>query len=156
MPTPAQLQKVLLLSDTVFYPEAVAFMQSFVKGDFCQPLPTSQTAGLLNIAEALKYDELRRFVVHQGSRDWPPSKRYIKTFYMALEEQLTSLRNRLVRDEFHLLTDGQGHRIVATSQDADLLMARLAREYIQHLVAENGLLDAKAKAGSQRQQPNRR
>jgi hypothetical protein len=137
MPTSAQLQKIWLLSDTVLYPEAVAFIQNFVKRDFCQPLPASQMAGLLNIAEALQYKELQRFVTNQRLRSWPRGKEHIGIFYKELEEQLKGLYNRLVQDQFHLLSDERGVRVMATNQDVDLLMARLAREYIQHLVAEN-------------------
>ncbi len=46
MPTPAQLKKLWLLSDTVLYPEAVAFMQKHARES--EPLPTSQVMGLFN------------------------------------------------------------------------------------------------------------
>ncbi len=156
MPTPAQLQKIWLLSDTVLYPEAVAFMQSFVKRHSNKTLSAHQMNGLLHIAEALKYEQLQRFIANQRSRTWPRDKEYIGIFYQDLEEQLKGLYNRLIQDRFHLLTNEHGHRIVRTNQEADLLMALLAREYIQHLVAENGYQGANLPSGPQRQQPNRR
>ncbi len=88
MPTSAQLQKIWLLSDTMLYPEAISFMRHLVEDQQCNPLPASQVTGLLSISESSKYDELYRFIVHQRDRDWPSSRRDIKTLYTALEEKL--------------------------------------------------------------------
>lgn len=155
MPTTAQLQNIWLLSDTVLYPEAVAFMRRLVRERECQPLPNSQVNGLLSIAESYQYNELRRFVAHQYERDWQPSKRYLKTFYTALEETLKSMERRL-RSDFHLLS-GTQRSGGQNSADENELMALLAREFIQHLVAENGLLASKLESErrqrSQRNQP---
>jgi hypothetical protein len=138
MPTHTQLQKIWLLSDTVLYAEAVAFMRRLVRDQGCNPLPSAQVNGLLSIAESHRYDKLYEFVVHQADRDWPPGKRDIKTFYAALEETLTNMQRRL-RGDFHLLG---GARRSGSQDEADEqeLMALLAREFIQHLVAENGVL----------------
>ncbi len=144
MPSLAQLQKIGLLSDTVLYNEAVAFMHRLVRDQRCNPLPTSQVNGLLSIAEASRYDELYRFVVHQRDRNWPPSKRDIKTFYTALEQVLSQMQRRRLREEFHLLADVDGRSISDLRHEADELLALLAREFIQHLVAENGVLAAAA------------
>jgi hypothetical protein len=164
MPNTAQLQKIWLLSDTVLYPEAVSFMHKLVEDQECNPLPASQVSGLLSIAESSKYDELYRFVLHQRDRDWPPSRRDIKTFYTALEEVLSLMRRKRLKDEFHLVADAQGQSVQEMRQESDALMALLAREFIQHLMAENGLLaaataDQRAKQRANeraRQKPNRR
>ncbi len=150
MPTHTQLQKIWLLSDTVLYGEAVAFMRRLVRDQGCNPLPTSQVNGLLSIAESQMYDKLYEFVVHQRDRDWQPSKRDIKTFYTALEETLTNMQKRL-RSDFHLLG---GARRSGGQDEADEqeLMALLAREFIQHLVAENDLLAIRSE-GRQQGQP---
>ena len=152
----AQLQKIYLLSDTVLYPEAVSFMQKLVRGQGCNPLPTSQVAGLLNIAEAVKYDELHRFVLHQRDRNWPPSRRDIKTFYTALEEVLLLMQRKRLKDEFHLMPDMQGRSLSEVRQEVDELLGRLAREFIQHLVAENGVLAAQTAEERMQQRMNRR
>lgn len=154
MPTHAQLQNIWLLSDTVLYPEAVAFMRRLVRDQECNPLPPSQVNGLLSIAESHQYDKLFGFVQHQRTRDWPPRQRDIKTFYTALEETLTNMQKRL-RGDFHLVG---GARKPGGQDDADEqeLMALLAREFIQHLVAENGLLsvqpEGRQQAGRYQQQ----
>src|SRR5260221_1193724 len=136
MLTPAQLEKIWLLSDTVLYPEAISFMRKLVQDQECNPLPASQVAGLLNIAESAQYHELYRFVVHQRDRDWPPSKRDIKTFYTALEEVLSLMQRKRLKDEFHLLADEHGRSASDIRQERDALMALLVREVIQHLLAE--------------------
>ena len=135
-----QLQKISLLSDTVLYPEAVAFIRRLVQEEDCNPLPTSQVTGLLSIAEASKYDELYRFVIHQRERNWPPSRSDIKKFYTELEKVLSLMQRKRLKDEFRLVTDGLSAG--DARQEADMLMASLAREFIQHLVAENVLLAA--------------
>ncbi len=142
MPSVAQLQKIGLLSDTVLYDEAVHFMHKLVHDQHCEPLPASQVNGLLSIAEAFKYDELYRFVIHQRDRNWPPSKRDIKTFYTALEQVLSQMKRRRLREEFHLLSETSGRSVSDLRREADELLALLAREFIQHLAAENGVLAA--------------
>ena len=156
MPTPAQLQKIWLLSDIVLYPEAVSFMRKLVQDQECDPLPTSQVAGLLNIAESAQYDELYRFLVHQRDRNWPPSKRDIKTFYTALEEVLSLMQRKRLKDEFHLLPDERGRSASDIRQETAALMALLAREFIQHLLAENGALAAKLDDERKKQRMSRR
>ena len=152
----AQLQKIWLLSDTVLYPEATAFIRKLVQEQGCDPLPTSQIAGLLSIAEATRYDELHRFVLHQRDRNWPPSKRDIKTFYTALEEILSVMQRKRLKDEFHLMPDIQGRSVSEARQELDELMARLAHEFIQHLIAENGVLAAQKAEERMKQRMNRR
>jgi len=154
MPDLAQLQKIGLLSDTVLYSEAVAFIRKLVQDRECNPLPNSQVGGLLSIAESSSYDDLYRFVVHQRERNWPPGKRDIKTFYTALEEVFETMRRRRLKDEFHLL---DGVSAGEVRQETGALMALLAREFIQHLIAENGLLaaelaDQRARPKSSRRQ----
>src|SRR6266702_6196780 len=144
MPTPAQLQKIWLLSDIVLYPEAVSFMRKLVQDQECDPLPTSQVAGLLNVAESAQYDELYRFVVHQRDRNWPPSRRDIKTFYTELELVLSQMQRRRLKEEFRLLSDENGRSVSEIRRESNELLALLAREFIQHLVAENGMLSITA------------
>ena len=123
MPTPAQLQHIWLLSDTVLYPEAVAFMRKLVQKQDCDPLPNAQGAGLLSIAESENYKELERFVKHQRDRNWPPSKRDIQTFYTELEERFSTMKNKRLRGEFHLLYDEPGRRASDLIKEADEIVS---------------------------------
>ena len=149
-----QLQKIWLLSDTVLYAEAVSFIQQLVREEDCDPLPASQVAGLLSIAESSKYDELYRFVKHQLERNWPPSRSDIKKFYTALEKVLSLMQRKRLKDEFHLVTDGLSSK--DAKQESDELMALLARDFIQHLVAENGILAAEQADKKAKERANRR
>ncbi len=149
-----QLQKISLLSDTVLYPEAVVFIQRLVQEEDCNPLPTSQVTGLLSIAESSKYDELYRFVVHQRERNWPPSRSDIKKFYTELEKVLSLMQRKRLKDEFRLVTDGLSAG--DARQEADMLMASLAHDFIQHLVAENVLLAAEKSDERARERTSRR
>ncbi len=136
-----QEQQISLLSDTVLYPEAVAFMKRLIRELDCVPLPTSQITGLFNIANTANYAQLDQYVSHQRDRNWPerdPSKGSIKVFYTELEKLLSSMRKRRLKEDFHLLTVGLSGQQV--NQEVNDLMEALAREFIQHVVAENNLL----------------
>lgn len=155
MPSVAQLQKIWLLSDTVLYREAGDFIRKLVQEHDCDPLPTSQINGLLSIAESASYDALYQFVVHQRDRNWPPSKRDIKTFYTELELVLSQMQRRRLKEEFHLTSAGDGKSVNEIRTEEKALMALLAREFIQHLVAENGLLLVEAEDRRRRDRPQR-
>lgn len=141
MPSEEKLQQLWNLSDTVLYDEAVTFIQWLVNEKGCSTLPASQVTGLLNIANAASYAELTRFIRHQQERNWPESKKDIKIFYTELEKWFATVKNRRLRDEFHLIQEGRSAR--ETNQEIDELMLFLAHEFVQHLLAENGLLAVK-------------
>ncbi|MHB8597668.1 MAG: hypothetical protein ACYDER_12760 [Ktedonobacteraceae bacterium] len=157
MLTEAQQEKIGLLSDIVLYPEAVAFIRRLVDEENCLPLPTSQVKGLQSIAESSQYDEISRYVKHQFERNWPDSKRSIKVLYTELDRLFTTMKNKRLRDEFHLVSEGRGNQ--ETNEEINALMAALSREFVQHMVAENGLLELEEKARrarDQRERTNRR
>ena len=153
----AQLQKIELLSDTVLYSEAVAFMRQLINEQDCSPLPTSQVKGLQSIAESYQYTAIHRYIQHQFERSWPDSKRSIKVLYTELDRLFTTMKNQRLGNEFHLLTKEPKSR--EGQQESNALMAALAREFIQHMIAENGLLEVEErarKAREQRERTNRR
>lgn len=138
MPSPEQMDILWNMSDEVLYPEAVAFIHRLVDDEDCMPLPASQVAGLLNIANASSYSELNRFIRHQCERDWQASKKDIKTFYTELDKLFTSIKNKRVREDFHLAQSGTNTKEI--NREIDELMALVAHEFIQHLITENALL----------------
>ena len=156
MPSNEQLQKIWLLSDTLLYEEAVSFIRKLVNEQRYDPLPTSQVSGLLSIADSFKYNELYQFIVHQRDRDWQYNKRNIKAFYTALEQVLTEMRLKRLNSEFHLLGDTSKFNATQLRNEVDALMALLAREFIQHIVAENGVLAANKNDEWVRQRHGRR
>lgn len=149
MPTPAQLKKISLLNDMVLYPEAVAFMQKHAQQS--EPMPNSQVMGLFNAAEnaatSEDYATLYQFITHQRDRNWPYAKMYIKRFYTTLEAALSQMQRTRLREEFHLLRDTSGRSVSEMRQEVEVLMALLAREFIQHLLAENAVLLLRADRG---------
>lgn len=144
MPTPAQVQEILNVSDNVLYPEAVSFLRRLVNEKDCRPLPASQVTGLLNVANSSSYAELMRFIKHQRERYWPDSKQDIGTFYDELDGYLTTLKNKRVRELISLVYAEKTK--TEASQEIDELMALLAHDFIQHLVMENALLAEKETA----------
>ncbi len=64
----------------------------------------------------------------------------IKRFYTSLEAALEKMRNERLRNQFHLLPDVAGRSIEDIREEIDALMVLLAREFIQHVVAENAVL----------------
>jgi hypothetical protein len=133
-------QKIQQISDTTLYKEAPEFLHWLIQKKDCQPLPNTQINGLLNIAKGASYSELEQFIKHQRDRTWTFSKTYIKTFYTELEIVFTTMRNKRLREEFHLLDSSLS--IPQMQQQASEIMAALAYEFIQHLEAENRLEDA--------------
>ena len=133
-----QEEKISLLSDTVLYPEAAAFLRHLVYEQHSSPLPAAQIMGLLNIAHTSNYGQLRDYVIHQRDRNWPDSRRSAKVFYTELEKLLTQMQTKRLIEDFRLVTSGQNSQ--QAKQEMDELMAALALEFIQHLVAENMLL----------------
>jgi glycosidase len=147
----AQQEKIYYLSDMVLYEEAVGLIRSLKDRDGRpQPLPTSQVKGLWNIANASStYSGLTEFIVHQKLRDWQPSKRFLGSFYTELERVFNQMRNQRLRTEFRLLNERD--RSQSISEQADEIMILLAREFIQHLVTENLLIEAERKDREQAQ-----
>ncbi len=130
--TDAQRKKVWLVSDTILYPEAVGFMDELVKQEGEKPLPKSQIMGLLNIIRSATYDDVTRYIKHQIQRD------VHRAFYDKLEQKLAVIQRKRMQEEFQLVIPQPTKR----EEDAEKkeLMLLLAREFIQHLIAENGVL----------------
>lgn len=133
--TLAQVRKIDVISDTVLYPQAAALVKQLIEDEECDPLPSSQVNGLLNVAGANTYNDLYSFVIHQRDRNWTTSKMDIKKFYTALEKYLSDMARQRVKAEFHLIPEGLDAK--RTKQITEAMMAVLAKDFIQHFVAEN-------------------
>jgi hypothetical protein len=144
MPSPQQLETLLNVSDDTLYPEAVKLLHRLIDEEECLPLPASQIAGLLNIANLSNYPEVEHFIRHQRERDWPESRKDIKTLYTALGEALNTFKKKRLVERFQLTSTGKS--VQAQREESDELMALVAREFIQHLVAENMVLIAAMRA----------
>lgn len=123
------------LSDTLLYEEAQALMKKLLhfsshgqsKGG---TLSSTQINGLLNVSLANTYANLRRFVVCQGGRTtWQDKEEHIQQFYAT---GLFGLLDKLETDYLPRVLAGE-----RSDEDIQLACMALAREVIQHLLAEN-------------------
>lgn len=119
-------ERIRLLSDTELYPQAVEFMQK-IGG----VLPSSQINGLLNVTHANTYKQLEDFIKHQYMRStWGFKDQHIPDFYRKLESKLKEL-DRLVTT----ITKERAEK--PSREEQQTLKMLLAREFIQHVLAEN-------------------
>jgi hypothetical protein len=133
--TNAQRKKIWLVSDTILYPEAVTFMRELMEHEEVRQLPkNSQIMGLLNIIKSAKYDDVIDYINHQIERHVD------RVFYEQLRQVLTTIQRKRMQEEFHFVIPQSTKR----EEDAEKkeLMLLLAREFIQHLIAEHGMLQA--------------
>jgi hypothetical protein len=63
------------------------------------------------------------------------------------------MQKKRLKDEFHLLTEGLNTK--DAKEESDALMVQLAQNFIQHLVAENGLFVAAQADARTRERANR-
>ena len=126
MITPHEQERIRLLSDTELYPQAVEFMRSVGK-----QLPPTQINGLLNVSLANTYIRLKEFIDGQHKRTtWRRGDEHIPRFYKDLSVKLKQLEN-YARDILKARTEQP------SLEDAQVLYMLIAREFIQHLLAEN-------------------
>jgi len=119
-----------------------------------RPLPATQINGLLNVSLGSTYDELKRFVASQHQRTtWSARDRHIPEFYRRLVpkiEDLEKLSLAIIKNRYEKVS----------REDEQAISMALAREFIQHLLAENAYRDAikafdAARSDEQRQDQRR-
>src|SRR2546421_424438 len=131
MITEQEQGKIRLLSDTELYPQAVEFMRGVAR-----PLPPTQINGLLNVSLANTYDELERFIERQRTRTtWRREDTHIPDFYKRLSQKLKQL-------EAYALSIMKSRAGQPSRVDMQTLKMLLAREFIQHVLAENAYMGA--------------
>ena len=131
MITEQEQRQIRLLSDIELYPQAVQFMHGVAR-----TLPPTQINGLLNVSLANTYDELTRFIEKQRTRtSWRREDSHIPDFYHRLAQKLKQL-------ETSVLQILKARTQPAPQEDMQRLKMLLAREFIQHLLAENSYMMA--------------
>ncbi len=129
MITVQEQKQVRLLSDTDLYPQAVQFMRGVAR-----PLPQTQINGLINVSLDNTYDVLMHFIEKQRTRtSWRREDSHIPDFYHRLAQKLKQLETSALQI-LKVRTEQ------ATREDMQTLKILLAREFIQHLLAENGYM----------------
>ncbi|NNJ12846.1 hypothetical protein EKD04_021195 [Chloroflexales bacterium ZM16-3] len=121
------------LSDAYLYPEAAALLRRY-QADYALP-KNQQLIGLLTFSRT--WGELLSYVKHQIDRDWGRRDAHYKEFYTVVRRYLDDPKSGLylrIKTQFNLIPDGltknETRAIYEVWSDA------LAREFIQHLVAE--------------------
>lgn len=131
MSTEQEQRHVRLLSDTELYPQAVQFMHGVAR-----TLPPAQINGLLNVSLNNTYAELKKFIEHQRTRTtWRRGDEHIPDFYLRLAQKLKQL-------EASALLMVKARERQPPQEDMQELYMLLAREFIQHLLAENAYMGA--------------
>jgi len=131
MITEQEQKKIRLLSDTELYSQAVEFMHGVAR-----QLPPTQINGLLNVSLANTYEELEGFIEHQRTRTtWRREDTHIPDFYKRFAQKLKQLEASAL--SIMKSREGQPSR-----EDMQTLKMLLAREFIQHVLAENAYMGA--------------
>lgn len=131
--TREQMEQMRLLSDGELYMAAQTFLQSY------RPPENKQLAGLLEFSRNM--NDLQSFAKHQQSRDWGnKSKEHYKAFYSELNKYLQKLRQQVETPPYSLVT--QGLTAKAKKDQVEFFAGWLAREFIQHLVAQAQMMIA--------------
>jgi hypothetical protein len=132
MITEKQQAKIRLLSDTELYPQAIMFMRSIGR-----PLPGAQLNGLLNVSLADTYGHLEQFIRNQSERKtWRREDTHIPDFYKKLPNKLKQIMDAYLSSIMQLAAEHPSQK------DIQAVKMLLAREFIQHLLAENGYMGA--------------
>ena len=124
-PTPAELEKVRVLSDTVLYERARKFVQT------TPALDNKQLNGVLEFSRSLP--ELMLFVVGQRKRRWLEKEADMKQFYEALYAALIRIMQD-TRSVWGFVPRGASEE--EAQQRTAVFADMLARDFAQHLVAE--------------------
>lgn len=137
MITEKQHAKIRLLSDTELYPQAITFMRGIAR-----TLPATQINGLLNVSLGSTYDQLLVFIAHQSGRTtWRRGEQHIPLFYKELKKKLEEL-GQYIPSIVKLGAEKP------SLEDEQALKMELARAFIQHLLAENGYMEAMRSANN--------
>ncbi len=137
-----QLRKIRWISDSKLYDQAVTFMREFERQKR-RTIPSSQLNGLLNITRSGTYADVWEFVEHQQERTWPERSAFMKPFYVGLAEELKKVEQLTVK-EFRLTGNAQQDAKIRSDGFKELMLL-MSREFIQHLAAENGYIEAERK-----------
>lgn len=130
--TTEQGQKIRLLSDGELYENAADFVKTHYSP---KRVSKAQLSGLQNALGASDWNEIFRYINNRLSRS--TTTKDLKDFYQALKDYLNSLRSKVQEMGFVVkpeeATRAQGSQM---NKEIDRYAYLLAKEYIQHIVAE--------------------
>lgn len=141
--SPEEESRILLLSDGELYREAITFVKN------SPSVEGKQMNGLWQYSRS--WDELIRFVNHQYDRDWgepgKSNKAHYKDFYQNMIDILKNLQER-TQTVYKFVPDGKLDK--TTKEKRDYIAGLLAREFIQHLIAEMLMKESREKLQQER------
>ncbi len=127
-----QVQKICLLSDGELYENAVDFVKTHYSP---KKVSKAQLNGLQNAVGAGEWHEIFNYINNRLDRDTTPED--LKSFYGALKDSLNSLHSKVQEVQFVVrpeeMTRTQGKQL---NQEIERYAYLLAKEYIQHVIAE--------------------
>ena len=130
--TTEQVQKICLLSDGELYKNAVDFVETYYSP---KKVSKAQLSGLQNAVGASDWHEIVSYINNRLDRNTTPED--LKNFYQALKDSLNSLRSKVEEAQFVVkpekTTRAQDKQV---KTEIDRYAYLLAKEYIQHLIAE--------------------
>lgn len=129
--TTEQLHKICLLSDGELYQNAANFVEIY----YSPKVSKTQLSGLQNAVGASDWNEIFLYIDNRLKRS--TTVKDLKNFYQALKDSLNSLRNKVEEAQFVVKpekTTRAEERLV--KKEIDRYAYLLAKEYIQHIVAE--------------------
>ena len=130
--TTEQSQKIRLLSDGELYENVADFVTTHYSP---KRVSKAQLSGLQNVVGAGDLNEIFRYINNRLERSTTAED--LKNFYQALKEYLNSLRSNVQEMGFVVkpedATRAQERQV---NKEIDQYAYLLAKEYIQHIVAE--------------------
>ena len=130
--TTEQGQKIRLLSDGELYKNAVDFVKTHYSP---KKVSKAQLNGLQNAVGAGEWHEIFSYINNRLDRNTTPED--LKSFYGALKDSLNSLHSKVQEVQFVVkpekTTRAEERQV---KKKIDRYAYLLAKEYIQHLIAE--------------------
>ncbi len=130
--TTEQVQEICMLSDGELYENAVDFVKTYYSP---QKVSKTQLSGLQNAVGASDWNEIFRYIDNRLTRS--TTTKELENFYQALKDYLNSLRDKVQEVNFVVksknTTRAEDRQVNKTIDQYAYL---LAKEYIQHLIAE--------------------
>lgn len=130
--TTEQGQKIRLLSDGELYENATDFVKTHYSP---KRVSKAQLSGLQNALGAGDWNEISNYINNRLSRS--TTTKDLKDFYQALKDYLNSLRSKVQEMGFVVKPEEATHaQSSQMNKEIDQYAYLLAKEYIQHIVAE--------------------
>ena len=129
--TTEQVRKICLLSDVELYENAVDFVETY----YSHRVSKVQLSGLQNAVGAGDWNEIFRYIDNRLERSTTTED--LKNFYQALKNYLNGLPSKVQEAQFVVKSEKTTRaQVREMNKEINQYAYLLAKEYIQHLIAE--------------------